>query len=110
MKPEVNNQVLVLKMVKVLLNENTRAVQNVNTLYKIAKLFNMPNLTGTAFRFRERCFNTVVQTQSFLELDFTLVAKIISTCGLQITSEGQVLDAGDAWSSYNQAEHSKFNF
>ena len=118
-KPEVNDLVSVVKKVKILLEEDTKVqisqyrqnritIQNVCTFYKVAKLFNMSNFAGTAFKFIERCFDTVVQSQTFLELDFTLVAKIFSSSCLNITSEVQIFNAADKWIRYNKKERSEF--
>ena len=39
----------------------------------------------------------IAESQNFLELDFIHVAKIISSSGLSIDSELQVLNAADGW-------------
>ena len=83
-------------------------IKQVTTHYQFAKLFRLTKLSEKSFGYIQRCFEMVVETQNFLELDFTFVAKILSSSGLHITSEVQVFDAVDDWINYNKQERSKF--
>ena len=56
----------------------------------------------------ERCFTMLVDTDNFLELDYNLVAKILESSKLFITSEVEVYNAADRWLSYNIKDRSKF--
>ena len=40
--------------------------QNVLSFYQIFKLFNLPSFNKTIFSFIERCFQTIVETECFL--------------------------------------------
>ena len=50
----------------------------------------------------------IVETPSFLELDYTLVAKILESCELHVSSETEVYNAGDLWLAYNIEKRRKF--
>ena len=48
------------------------------------------------------------QTQNFLELEFNIVAKILSSSQLNIHSELEVINAATKWLRYNAKVRSKF--
>ena len=50
----------------------------------------------------------MVDTDNFLELDYTLVARILASSELLITSEVEVYNAADRWLKYNIEERRKF--
>ena len=50
----------------------------------------------------------VGDTQNFLELDYFLVAKILASSDLVITSEVEVYNAADRWLKYKIEERRKF--
>ena len=50
----------------------------------------------------------VVETPSFLELDYDSISRIFASNGILITSELEVYEAGDTWLSYNKEERNKF--
>ena len=88
--------------------KNKVNVQNVVTYYQIAKLFNFAELAEFALAYIQRCFTIVYENNNFLELNFTLIATIISTSELEINSELEVLCAADNWVNYDYKERSKF--
>ena len=75
--------------------------KNVATYYQIAKLFCSEGLCNKALKYIERFFTSVCETINFLELDFNRVAYIISSSGLRIDSELEILNAADNWISYD---------
>ena len=82
---------------------------NAATYYKIANIFALSNLSKFSLCFIERRFTTVANSQNFLKLDSTSVAKILSRNELHIDSELQVYEAADAWLSYNLNKCSKIS-
>ena len=65
-------------------------IQNVLNYYQLSKLFNVSHLEKGALTYIERCFTMLVDTQHFLELDYTAVSKILASSGVLITSELEV--------------------
>ena len=76
--------------------------------YKLAYVYNLQNLNETTMMYIERCFSVVAETRSFLELDFSLVKKILYSSELHITSEIEVFNAVDVWVSYKTEERRSF--
>ena len=74
--------------------------------YCIADTFKLFNLSKTAFSYIQRCFTMVTDTKQFLNLDFRLVAKILSSSQLDITSELEIFKAGQTWINYGSEERS----
>ena len=62
--------------------EDNVSVQNVTTFYQLAKLYNLKSFAVITLSYIERCFSMVVESQSFLEIEYNLVKKI-----LQVLSE-----------------------
>ena len=88
--------------------ENKINIQNVLNFYQLAKLFGLSCLANVSFKYIQRCFTMLVESQSFLELDYASISRIFASSGLLITSELEVYGAGDKWLSYNKEERSKF--
>ena len=76
--------------------------------YQLTKLYELPSLAKEVLRYIERCFTMLVGSQNFLELDFTDVCKILASSQLNLTSELEVVNAGDLWMKYNIKERGKF--
>ena len=74
---------------------------------QIAKLFNFTELLKHNLCYIERCFTVVCETRNFIELDFTLVAKILASSELCIDSELEVFQAAEKWVNYDYEERSK---
>ena len=83
-------------------------IQNAVLLFQLASKFNLSNVNITVLRFIERCFRMIVDTESFLELDFNTISKILASSSLQIDLEVEVYNAANKWLSYNSEERSKF--
>ena len=50
----------------------------------------------------------VFETESFVELDFSSVSRILASSGLQVDSEVEVYNAANKWLSHNMEERCKF--
>ena len=83
-------------------------IQNVLNYYQLAKLFNVSHLEKGALIYIERCFTMLVDTQHFLELDYTAVSKILASSGVLITSELEVYKSANKWLSHYIEERNKF--
>ena len=88
--------------------KNDFNVKNVATFYQIAKTFSFAKLAKLTLCYIERRFPIVCETNNFLQLDFSTVAKILATSELHIDSEIQVLNAADGWVRLNNEERRKF--
>ena len=107
-----------LKMKKDTLEENLKikiymylqdrmSTQNVATLYKISEIFGLSHLKKLTVSFIQRHFKTVTGLQSFLEVDFDFLKKLLSDSELETSSEVEVFNAAYAWISHNIKERSK---
>ena len=83
-------------------------LQNVVTLYQLAKKFGIKTLAEENFKYIERCFITVSESHNFLHLDFRFLVILLSSSQLHITSEIEVMKAANAWISYDYHRRSKF--
>ena len=83
-------------------------------VYKSFRKIETYCLLPTAFsssvflKFIELHFVMVARTNNFLQLDFKVINRILSSPSLSITSEVEVFQAGNAWLSYNFDERSQF--
>ena len=87
--------------------ENNLAVQNVATYCQLSYIYNPTILFKITFRYIERCFVGVAETKNFLEIDDLLIARIMASSRLELTSEMEVFYAIDSWTSYNTQQRSK---
>ena len=101
-----------LKTYNILLSENEAnkiskvfkekfTFEKVTIFYEIAHFFNFPNLSDALFCYIKRLFPLVSETENFLQLSFSVIAKILSSSSLHITSEMEVLQAVNYWLSHN---------
>ena len=97
MVPEGNDLVAISRLNKVMLKEEVTikiskyirdriAVKNVTTFYQVAKVYKLTSLAKLAFKYIERCFAMVAETQNFLELDYNVVEQILDSCELNLHS------------------------
>ena len=100
----LQNEELDIEICKCLKDKIT--VQNVMAYYCIADTLKLFYLSKTAFSYIQRCFTMVTDTKLFLKLDFRLVAKILSSSQLVITSELEIFKAGQIWINYGSEERS----
>ena len=82
-------------------------MNNVLTIYMLAKIFNSEVPAKQTFSYIESCFTTVADTRNFLELDYGFVAKILASSELHITSELEVFNSANSWLSHNLNERKK---
>ena len=109
----------IIKINKILLNEDVESkiheyikdkkdIKNVFSFYPLAKLLNLSRPAKAVFIHIECYFTTLVETQNFLELDYTFISRILASSGLLITSELEVYNAANEWLSYKIGERSMF--
>ena len=108
-----------IKSNKIILNEdmelklsnflgNKLNIKKVLCCYKLAKFFSISSFCKPTFNYIERWFTSVVETESFLELEFSDLLKILKSSGLLITSELEVYDAAEKWLEGDITERKKF--
>ena len=83
-------------------------VENVITFYNLARLYQLTVLAEIAFSYIERCFQKLMDTENFLELDYNIVKRILISSNLHINSELEVFNTANDWISYNTRDRSKF--
>ena len=115
---EQRNVVSAYKVNKLLLKEDILhkihkhieriSVQNVTLVYTLAKLYNMQYLAKVALRLFDSCFQNVVETENFLDLDLHTLDKILGSSNLNIHSEIEVSNQIIFWLKYKIEERSKF--
>ena len=76
--------------------------KNAAALYCFSRLFNSSILSKPTLQFIERCFLTVVDSMSFLQLDFNCISKILSSSHLNIDSELEIFNAIISWLDNNK--------
>ena len=54
-------------------------------VYQFVNLFNLSSLRNSTFSFIQRCFTIVSDNESFLELQYNFISKILSSSELLIT-------------------------
>ena len=89
------------------LRENT-SFKNVTTYYEIAVFYSLQNLSKDLLCYIERFFTVVAETENFLQLNFLLLSKILSSSSLDITSELEISNAVDNWLKFNFEERKVF--
>ena len=90
--------------------KNNISALNAVALLRIVNLFKLPRLDAPVLNRIEACFTVASALPSFLELDFKLVMKILSSSQLSVTSEAEVFAAADAWIAHSlqsRIEHAK---
>ena len=83
-------------------------IEEVTAFYQLANIYSLTNLAKKTITYLERCFTMTVETKNFLELSFTVVAKLLSRSTLDITSELEIFKAGNRWVGFKGKERSKF--
>ena len=76
--------------------------------YQLTKLFNLSRLHEITFSYIARWFNVLVNTRNFLELDYSIVSKILASSNLNITSEIEVYNSAAKWLGHNIKDRSKY--
>ena len=75
--------------------------------FSFSQYFRLKRLYKKSLSVIERWFTTIADSKNFLELDFPLVAAILSSSELLIDSELQVSNVMNAWLNHNSIERSK---
>ena len=87
--------------------ESKLNIKNVALFYSLSQLFNCTIVSKDLLEFIERCFPMFVDSTSFLELDFKIILKILSSSELNLDSEMEVFNAIVFWLGHNK-ERSKY--
>ena len=88
--------------------EEKLQILNVACFYKFSNLFSLPSLYTATTNYIQRCFTMVIESQNYLELDYTCVSRILASSSLQIDSELEVFNAANRWLIYNIEERNKY--
>ena len=83
-------------------------IRNVLSLFQISSIFELSNISIQTFNCIERCFTILAETPQFLDLEYIVVAKVLLSSELHITSEREVFNAANDWLGYNIQQRSKF--
>ena len=81
---------------------------NVLVIYSLAKFYKLATFSELSLLYIERCFPMVIETQNFLHLDFSNLAKILASSDLNIHSEVEIFNAVITWLKHNNEECSKY--
>ena len=81
-------------------------MENVCCYLQVSKIFGNFDLFKQTLSCIDRFFTQIVETNSFLELEFKLVKKILSSSQLLITAEEEIFNSVDAWIKHNTKEQS----
>ena len=87
--------------------ENKIGINNAALFYQLSRLLNLPRLSKFSLIFIERFFPMVVESRSFLELDYACVKNILLSSELHIDSELEAFNAAVAWLRHKAVERSK---
>ena len=88
--------------------KNITTKDNVLTFYSLAKLFNQATISDSALIYIQRWFSIEVETESFLHLDFDLIAKILASSELNIYSEVEIFYAVKIWLKHSSEQRRKY--
>ena len=88
--------------------ENIINVKNATKLFYLSHHFKSTKMSNISLLFIERFFQMVVESKTFLELDYIHVGKIISSDELNVDSELQIINVVEDWLSHKRTERSKY--
>ena len=119
MKRKITETVKAIRFNKLYLNKNAVStictilkeklqIKNAASVYQSVNLFNFSSLESTILSYIQRCFTILSDNEKLLELEFSLVFKILSSSELLITSEIEVFKYADRWLNHNIEERSKY--
>ena len=86
---------------------NIKFISRFNKLIVLQRMFKMPGFSQLTRMYLKRRFTVFVETKCFLQLDYAEVFELLSSSGLQITSEIEVFAAADRWISHNPGKRNK---
>ena len=87
---------------------NKLTTKNVLLFLTLGGTFSLPNLFKASLNYSCRCFTIINGTQNFSELSFAILARILKSSQLRVTSELEVFDAVDFWVGCESRERLKF--
>ena len=87
---------------------NKLSTNNVLLFLTLGGTFSLPNLFEASLNYSFRCFTIITGTQNFSELSFAILARILKSSQLRVTSELEVFDAVDFWVGCESRERLKF--
>ena len=119
MKRKITETVKAIRFNKLYLNKNAVStictilkeklqIKNAASVYQSVNLFNFSSLQSSILSYIQRCFTILSDNEKLLELEFSLVIKILSSSELLITSEIEVFKYADRWLNHNIEERSKY--
>ena len=82
--------------------------KNCLVLYCLSKIFKLSNSVKASINLIEQSFSMFAGSDNFLKLEFKYITKILSSSGLNIDSELQVLNAADSWLFHDLSERRKY--
>ena len=88
------------------LNSNL-SLKTIALFFQLAKVYNLNDLAIRTFNFIQRYFGTVAETNNFLELDYNILEKKVSSCTLNIHSKIEIFNASERWLSHKFKDRSK---
>ena len=83
-------------------------IKNAASVYQFVNLFNLFCLQNSTLSYLERCFSIISDNESFLELEYNFISKILASSGLLINSEIELFKIADRWLNHNIEERSKY--
>ena len=83
-------------------------IKNAASVYQFVNLFNLFSLQIPNLSYIERFFTIVSDNESFLELEYNFVSKILASSELLITSEIEVFKVVVKWLNHKIEERSKY--
>ena len=87
---------------------NKLTTKNVLLFLTLGGTFSLPNLFKASLNYSCRCFTIINGTQNFSELSFAILARILKSSQLHVTSELEVFDAADFWVGRKSRKRLKF--
>ena len=84
-------------------------VDNVALIFNTSQLFNLPRFSKLSLSFIRRCFPMLSDLVSFSQLEIVSAVKILSSKGLNVDSELEVLKAALSWLNHieQRSKHAK---
>ena len=98
------------KKIKIAINntfEDKINDENMLTIYNLTKVFNLQTFSKQALCYIGSCFTMLLETQNFLDLDYSILTRILGSNELHLTSELEVLNSANEWLNYNITERRK---
>ena len=105
------NNVFLNKDMEVSITEQVKArinFENVSTYHQLTSYFNNATLLNFTSDYIQRGFTMVAKTENFLQLEFNLIDKLLSSSELHISSELEVFHAANDWLCCDDFDRSQY--